>query len=37
MIGPEEGRRNLEVCLAAYRSNRERRTIDMEWPVGSRP
>jgi predicted dehydrogenase len=27
LVGPEEGRRNLEVCLAAYRSNREQRVI----------
>jgi predicted dehydrogenase len=29
LVGPEEGWRNLEVCLAAYRSNREQRVIAM--------
>jgi predicted dehydrogenase len=27
LVGPEEGCRNLKVCLAAYRSNREQRVV----------
>ena len=29
LIDPKEGRRDLEVCLAAYRSEREKRTITL--------
>jgi predicted dehydrogenase len=30
LVGPEEGQRNLEACLAAYRSNLEQRVIVLE-------